>query len=270
MISLIDFLAVANVNFNLDNTKVHLACHNGQEHPIDFYYDGKFNEWQQWQSRQNFRCSQVLSLIDLGQSHWLFVGVFEVLDCVPHPNSVNDFLYTLELLPNQVEQNLLGRIIVRHQRSRQSYVWLRPELQLPIVEIRREKMTIKDFPGYNSVLISYAQLKIIIQRRVASWYGALANIRGIYLITDTLTGKHYVGKASGEVGIWQRWSEYVATGHGGNVKLKALLNTHGNDCRKHFQYSILEIADTHASEDYILARESYWTKALKTREHGLN
>ena len=37
-----------------------------------------------------------------------------------------------------------------------------------------------------------------------------------------------------------------------------------------FQYSILEIADTHASDDDILDRESYWMKVLKTREFGLN
>jgi hypothetical protein len=34
--------------------------------------------------------------------------------------------------------------------------------------------------------------------------------------------------------------------------------------------SVLEIADTHASDDDILARESYWMNALKTREYGLN
>ena len=38
----------------------------------------------------------------------------------------------------------------------------------------------------------------------------------------------------------------------------------------HFQYSILEIADTHASDADILVRESYWMSALKTRDFGLN
>ena len=34
--------------------------------------------------------------------------------------------------------------------------------------------------------------------------------------------------------------------------------------------SILEIADTHASETDILTRESYWMKALRSRSFGLN
>ena len=35
------------------------------------------------------------------------------------------------------------------------------------------------------------------------------------------------------------------------------------------QYSILEIADTHASDADILTRESYWMRALGSRVHGL-
>ena len=161
-------------------------------------------------------------------------------------------------------------MIVRHQRTRQSYVWLKPEMPLTVVEYRREKMTIGEFPGYNSVAISNGVLRIITEQKIASWHAALSNIKGVYLITDTSTGKHYVGKASGNVGIWQRWCDYAVTGHGGNVDLKTLLSQHGPEHRRHFQYSILEIADTHASDLDILARESYWMNVLKTREFGLN
>jgi hypothetical protein len=38
----------------------------------------------------------------------------------------------------------------------------------------------------------------------------------------------------------------------------------------HFQHSVLEIADTHASEQDILDRESHWMKVLGSRAHGLN
>ena len=92
----------------------------------------------------------------------------------------------------------------------------------------------------------------------------------MYLILDTSTGKAYVGKASGEVGIWQRWCAYAKNGHGGNVELKRLLKDKAADYVKNFQYSILEIADTHASEADILKRESYWMEVLKSREFGLN
>jgi hypothetical protein len=51
---------------------------------------------------------------------------------------------------------------------------------------------------------------------------ALASVAGVYLISDTLTGKLYVGSATGEGGIWGRWCQYV-DGHGHNIQLKRLV-----------------------------------------------
>ncbi len=50
-------------------------------------------------------------------------------------------------------------------------------------------------------------------------------------------------------GIWQRWSDYGTSGHGGNKKLKELLkfSRNGATRAKVFHFSVLEIADTHAS-----------------------
>ncbi|WP_189654688.1 GIY-YIG nuclease family protein [Paracoccus mutanolyticus] len=44
------------------------------------------------------------------------------------------------------------------------------------------------------------------------WKAALESIKGIYLITDTRTGKRYVGSAYGDQGIWSRWCAYAASG----------------------------------------------------------
>ena len=270
MIGLVEFLKAAGINVSAapKSLKIHLACWNGHEHPIDVYYAGGFKDWQEGQSRRNFRCSQVLSLIDLGKHNWLFVGVFEILGCKPHPTKKDCFLYSTRLLPKQDE--FIGRVIVHHKRSRASYVWYKPVIALPIVEIRRDKLTIAEFPGYNAVVITHKSLKIITEQRIASWYGALANIKGVYLITDTDSGRHYVGKASGGDGIWQRWCSYAENGHGGNVELKRLLKIHGSHHMAHFQYSILEIADTHASDADILNRECHWVDVLKSRKFGLN
>jgi hypothetical protein len=268
MLGLISFLRASGVVFDAADTKVHLACWNGTEHPIDEYYAGRFQAWQEHQRRQNFKGAYLLSLIDLGKSRWLFVGLYRVLSCRPHPDGDRTFLYSTELLVDQAD--LIGRIIVEHQRTRQSYVWCKPEMVLPISEIRREKMTIPEFPGYNKVVISHASLQIITRQRIASWYAALSNVKGVYLILDTTAGKPYVGKASGTVGIWQRWCAYAENGHGGNIELRKLINDEGPGHCKHFQYSILEIADTHASDDDILKRESYWMDVLKSRQFGLN
>ena len=269
MIGLVEFLKAAGVGIETDSLKIHLACWNGQDDPINIYFAGRFKTWQEWQNHRNFKCDQVLSLIDLGQHTWLFVGVYKILDWRPHPNRKTTFLYTTSLLPHQEE--LIGRIIVQHKRrGRNSYIWKKPEVALPIIEIRREKLTIGEFPGYNAVVLSHSSLKIITEQKIASWHGALANIKGIYLVTDTKTGRHYVGKASGKTGIWQRWCSYAKNGHGGNEELKKVLMEKGSEHMTHFQYSILEIADTHASDEDILARESYWMNALKSREFGMN
>jgi len=271
MIGLVDFLKAAGIKITTakpTSLKIHLACWNGHSHPIDIYYAGRFQEWQEWQGRRNFSCEQVVSLIDLGQSNWLFVGVFEIRGYKPHPSNRKEFLYSTRLVQNLDEW--IGRIVVHHKRSRASYIWHTPDVILPIIEIRREKLTIEEFPGYKAVSVNHSSLKIITEQKIASWYSALANIKGVYLITDSSTGKHYVGKASGGDGIWQRWCNYAKNGHGGNVELKRLLKKKGAKHMTHFQYSILEIADTHASEADILDRESHWVNILKTRQFGLN
>ncbi len=131
-------------------------------------------------------------------------------------------------------------------------------------------MTIADFPGYNAVRIGHANLRTITRQQIASWHAALSNVNGVYLIVDTTTGAPYVGKASGAGGIWQRWCSYSESGDGGHVGLRKLLRASGAEHVQHFQYSILEIADTHASEGDILSRESYWMDVLRSREFGLN
>lgn len=268
MIGLIEFLIASGLTFNTQKTKVHLACWSGQEHPLDVYFAGKFQGWQEHQNKRNFDCEHILSLIDLGQSRWLFVGVYDVLGRAMHPTLPERHLYSTAPRPGFEE--LVGRVVVEHIRTRQSYIWLRPEIRLPISEIRNRRMTIGEFPGYNAVLIRHPILRVITHQVVPSWHAALKNIKGVYLITDTVTGKQYVGKASGDVGIWQRWCAYADNGHGGNVKLKELLRQNGPEYMAHFQYSILEIADTHASDIDILSRESHWMHVLKSREFGLN
>ena len=108
------------------------------------------------------------------------------------------------------------------------------------------------------------------QRSPESWRTALSSVAGVYLISDTVSGKFYVGSAYGEGGIWSRWSEYADDGHGGNVELKKLLADEGIKYSENFRYSILEIADLHDSQDTILQRESHWKDILMSRIYGLN
>ena len=131
-------------------------------------------------------------------------------------------------------------------------------------------MVVEEFSGYNKVLLSKKRLELVITQSIESWKGALSNVSGVYLIADTLTGKLYIGSATGEGGIWQRWSEYSINGHGGNSELIRLLKEKGSKYSDNFQYSILEIADTHSSTNDVLERESYWKDILCSRQHGYN
>ena len=164
----------------------------------------------------------VIPKIDVKKSKWLFVSVYDVLGCNPHPLFPETFLYNTQ--PRQGYEELIGRVVVEHVRSRASYIWLKSDIKLPILQIREQKLTVGEFPGYNSVRISHATLRVITQQVEPTWHSALKTIKGVYIITDTSTAKHYVGKASGEVGIWQRWCSYADNGHGGNEELKKLLS----------------------------------------------
>ena len=62
-IPLFRLLALDDPEITPMNTKVHLACWNGKEHPLDVYLAGAFEEWQASQKLLNFQRPLVLSLI---------------------------------------------------------------------------------------------------------------------------------------------------------------------------------------------------------------
>jgi hypothetical protein len=268
MIKLTDFLQACKVPLDLHSYKIHLAT-GFPNPPLEAFFQGKFKEWQEWQTRRNFPRKQVIGLIALPErNRWLFAGVYKVVGIRSVSNDHVE--YDTELLLGQ--DDLIGRIVVEYDRQARQ-----PYLNGPIdggkyfiSEIREKKLTIQEFPGYDSVCISYSELKIIIEQNISSWRGALANIKGIYLIADRKNGKHYVGCATGDAGIWQRWSSYAATGHGGNKELVDLLASLPSDYASNFQYSILEIADFHTSDQTIFHRESYWKNILLSRIYGYN
>ena len=127
-----------------------------------------------------------------------------------------------------------------------------------------------EFPGYRKVILSKSALDLIVKHAVESWRAALSAVAGVYLITDTYTGNLYVGSATGDGGIWARWFQYAVDGHGGNVELRQLLAREGPLYSRHFQYAVLEIADTHAGVEDVIRRETHWKRVLCSREHGNN
>lgn len=121
------------------------------------------------------------------------------------------------------------------------------------------------FPGFDRLVLSYPRLQAVMREtRYASWRTALSSVMGIYLITDTRDGRHYVGKADGHENIRQRWSAYAANGHGGNVELRQLDPST-------FRFSLLRVFDPSTTIDEINEAESHYKVALDSRvPHGLN
>ncbi len=250
--------------------KLHLAGWNGKEDPLDVYLEGGFDEWQSVQNHQNFNRDFVVALIALSETDlWLFAGLHAVLG-VSSTTGRHPFRYRTDRRPQLEEFD--GRLVVRFRRpGRQSYLLAEKwTSDLQVHEIRPRKLEVAEFPGYPSVLLTKRQLDLIVERRVPSWKSALSAVGGVYLITDAETGKLYVGSATGDEGLWDRWCTYSKTGHGGNRDLRNLLRDNGNDYMQHFRFGVLEIADRRAGPDDILRRESHWKELLQSRAHGYN
>lgn len=268
--TLFDYIVIQCPEVIPKKAKIHLAVWNGLHDPLDVYLAGEFEEWQSWQNRKNFERPYIISLIQLpGANRWLFAGGYQS-NSSEWIEAENIYKYSTSPIKSLLEFS--GKLIVSFKRSgRQSYLnaenWFN---DIVVSELLPTKMVVKDFQGYNKCLISKNKLDIIVQQNIESWRGALSNVSGIYLITDTSTGKHYVGSATGQGGIWQRWCDYSYSGHGGNKDLVSIVKENGLKYTNNFQYAVLEIADTHTSKEDILQRESYWKNVLRSKEFGYN
>ena len=267
MIKLADIIKAKEIDLNWENYKIHFATGDSPT-PLEAFFAGKFKEWQERQRKKNFQCDMVVGLIHLGSDKWLYAGIYKILGV--QPREVTKFRYKTKLIFGQ--EDLIGRVVVSFNKDfRASYVWGHKYGDLlGVSELKPKKMSVHDFPGYNGVVISNHLLKTIVSQEIPSWKAVLSNVNGVYLISDNKTGKLYVGSATGEGGIWQRWVGYALSGHGGNVELKRLLKSKGENYSQNFQYSILETADSKATDEYIVSRESHWKNVLLSREFGYN
>lgn len=265
-----DLITLMDAEIVPERTKLHIATWSGQEDPLDVYLAGKFEEWLHWQKKRYLERSFVIAMIQLpGANRWLFAGVYRTLGS-GQPKDDGWYYYSLEA--HQACSEMNGRLVATFSRSgRQAYLdaenWTD---QILLSEILPERLAISEFPGYKTVDLTKAELDLVVNQKLESWRAALSSVGGVYLISDTTSGKLYVGSATGEGGIWQRWVQYSETGHGGNIELRRLVQGEGVNRTSAFRFSVLEIADTHTSIEDVLRRECHWKTILMTREHGLN
>lgn len=123
------------------------------------------------------------------------------------------------------------------------------------------------FQGLARASVVFSELRLALAE--LQWQQALSSCCAVYLISDELDGRHYVGSAYGAGGLLARWREYAATGHGGNKLLVELLEPDASRAMD-LRFTILEPLPLAASKAEVVARENYWKVALGTRTFGLN
>jgi len=132
-----------------------------------------------------------------------------------------------------------------------------------VVEILPEPYTGRPFAGYEDIDLSFEEIETLVRNSRLDWKAALEHVKGIYLVTDTKTGKRYVGSACGQSGIWSRWCAYAETGHGGNVELRRLVKARNlNYCRANFRFALLEHRSFRVADEIISSRENFWKKSF--------
>ncbi len=279
MINLCELLQIEKESYS--QYKVHFAIgRDNRKEPYNIFLIDDFKDWQERQTGKNWSREYILSLIYYEKDIWMFGGIYKVLPTIPVPIQNNQgwtgWKYETELTDKATEY--IGRAFFRFKKEfRASYPTLEldpkngdPIAEMPLSHILDKRVALTDFLGFDSVNIDYKTLKYIISDNILSWKSALSNVKGIYLIVDTFTGRQYVGSAYGDECIWHRWSSYAKDGHGGNVELRELLKINGADYKYNFKYSILEVCNMNLGNDYIISRESHWKEVLLTRRFGLN
>jgi len=249
--------------------KLHAARSNGHDEPLDVFSRDR-NEWRGWNTwrgtRDEFNRPHVISFIRFypERASWLFGGVFKILE----RREPGEGGYVVE--ESSKAADLIGRLKVKAEISRgRAFLFENVAPSMVIGEILPKPYSGEPFVGFDSVSLSFGQLDAIVRNDRLDWKTALQNMKGVYVIVDSKTGKKYVGSAYGDVGIWQRWCVYIATGHGGNRGLVDHLANGG--ARENFRITLLEAWPARTDDQFIIKRENYWKDALLTRgDFGYN
>jgi hypothetical protein len=245
----------------------------------DIIDKGYFEAYQSIQKEDIFNCDYIIVFIGIEGKKALFWNIYEICGKKDNPTPNLPEGFPEELATGEIQYDLkpltgfedLQRRLVIEWSSGAINWWINHFKDEKIVEVRPQGF-FKDFPGYLDFTLSFKELEYLTQNVEANhtWRDKLSAVFGIYLILDTKTGKQYVGKASGNNGIWQRWNEYVTTGDGGDKLLEELLAKNGNAYKFNFQFTLLATLPGHLKPAEVIEYEDLYKKKLGSRVFGLN
>lgn len=243
-------------------------------------------EYQSFQRKKAFfDCKYIVSFLGGEKNSAVFYGLYKVMDRLTKENLPN---YSNELKKYYRNQNRSKEIFLKLEKIEQYDIfadrlvinWLVPRGWYNTYGKVQDKEVIKilpsnfvdDFPGLMSIMISYKNLKKIIENPQSHsvWFESLTRLQAIYLILDKKSGNKYIGTTYGKNGLWQRWKSYIkGDGTGNNKELKALKE---KDPKFYinFQFSILEVLSKTANQKYCTEKESIWKEKLGSKAFGLN
>lgn len=158
---------------------------------------------------------------------------------------------------------LKGRLFIQWGGGERSFIQVAANRPFPIVQLAEENQLVAELRHPDELVLSAAEIRELPR----SWRDRISQWRAIYLITDVGDGARYVGSAYGSENLWQRWTYYVESGHGGNKLLK------GRE-PSNFRFSVLELLAPGEEQDVVLAKEANWKRRLLSRadawHFGLN
>jgi len=262
------------------SAKIKLVRHQDKRFPdlYDWYLNDKekFLTYQNGQGKDVFKdVDFIVSFIGEGNDKGTlsrFVGVFKINDKKTYNEPTTIDIFTDVFFNYNMEEvsgfeDLKERVIIKWNNAISWHQWIKNEME--VTEIQ-PGLHYKQFVDYFDFILKFDELKEIINNQYSDWKKTLSITKGIYLISDTKTGKLYVGSAYGENGIWGRWTEYVkSSGHGNNKTLKELVNNEG-DYAKNFRFSILMLLPKTITPNEAIKKETLYKNKLGTNSFGLN
>ncbi|MHA8100815.1 GIY-YIG nuclease family protein [Aquirufa nivalisilvae] len=259
---------------NLGNVKIRFNLMFDENwNPIEVFKNGDYQtmlggQYWNYKNRKSYKLGQItigLVRIKPNENLWL---LFHVGKTTKDLDKFDDVGYEFETLLEY--EKYFGRLIVKFENKVQAMIRLAETViedieDIEVIQILPNTFDNDIFPGYDKVNITWEEMKRVIEKD--TWKTALQNQKGIYLLTDRSNGKKYVGSAYGEHMILGRWISCIKSGHGGNVRLKALGFDH---IRKYFNYSILDIYKSSTNDQIIIEKENWWKDVLQSIKFGYN
>ncbi len=191
---------------DLRDYKFHAARYNEEYEPLDVFLRDRseWDKWNSWRSKRNeFNRKYVISFIKFypEEETWLFGGIYKILS---RGSEKRAYSYDIELTGQG--KSLIGRLKITATITRGRAFNIETLYdKIKVTEILKEPYSGEPFPGYENVSENFFFLENIFKNERQDWKTALKNVKGIYVVADKKTGKKYVGKASGNDGVWSRW-----------------------------------------------------------------